>query len=149
MLTTGSLLQPKASLESIPNRAWIEGTLAGMTTRDRQSDESWEWFSFLEDLKSRLELAGIDEPVWPGTAGVRGSHYDILGGYTNACGITDDTGLQLPVPTGLKDTILRLLSGLAVSLQDGNVLIPAKKLVNFRRLVIILGPLSNLMEMIA
>ncbi|MFO7836673.1 MAG: hypothetical protein R6V83_08460 [Candidatus Thorarchaeota archaeon] len=149
MLATGSLLQPKASLESTPNRAWMEGALAGMITRDRQSEESWEWFSFLEDLKGRLELAGIDESVWPGTAGVQGSHYDILGGYTSACGITDDTGLQLPVPTGLKDTILRLLSGIAVSLQDDNVLIPAKKLANFRRLVIIRDPLSNLMGVIA
>jgi hypothetical protein len=146
MLASGSLLEPRLWLESAPNRTWMAGALAGMIRRDGCREESWEWSCFIDDLRSRLELTGITEPVWPGSNGIEGSHYDTLGGYASTCATDVDGGLRIPLPTVLKETVLRLLSGIAFCCPDGCLMIPSDKLDNFSRLVNIRGPLSKSME---
>lgn len=148
MLASGSLLEPRLWLESAPDRAWMAGAIAGLKTRNDGFEESWEWSCFIEDLKSRLEINGITEPVWPGTNGIEGSHYDILGGYASTCARIAKGGLRIPLPIGLKETVLGLLSGIAFCGPDGHLTIPYAKLDSFNRLVNIRGPVAKSMEVI-
>ena len=137
----------------LPGAAWFAGAKVGLT-RSPHRTNSWNWESFLYDIREMLsELVHMDAAE-PGTApqisdGVEGSKYDVLGGYTSVSAWMTGQGLSIPVPSHHAADVASILSGVKMFVRPDVIVIPPSSLEIFSNLVPLRGPILQEIEEVA